>query len=62
MDYAPNPTRSGAHIALLEVPLNHLKNKGPAADEVAQEETSGKVSRQVGMVAGFYLDSNLKCC
>ena len=62
MDYSPDPARRGAHVALLKIALNHLKNKGSAADEIAQEKASGKVLLQVGMVAGFYLDSNLKGC
>ena len=62
MNNTPDPTRRGAYITLLKIALNHLKNKGSAADEIAQEKASGKVLLQVGMVAGFYLDSNLKGC
>lgn len=35
MNQAPNPTRRRAHVALLEVALNQLKNKGSTLDEVA---------------------------
>ena len=62
VNQAPDPACCGAHVALLKIALNHLKNKGSAADKIAQKKASGKVLRQVGIVAGFYLDSNLKGC
>jgi hypothetical protein len=62
MHQAPDPARRGPHIALLEIALNHLENKGPALDEVAEEETAREMAWQDGIVAGFYLDSNLKRC
>lgn len=62
MDETPDPARRGAYITLLEIALNQLKYKGSTADEIAEEIASGETLLQVGMVAGFYLDSNLKGC
>ena len=62
MNNSPNPARRGADVALLKVALNQLENKGSSANQVAEKIATGQGLLQVGMVAGFYLDSNLKGC
>ena len=62
MNYTPYPTCGGAYVALLKIALNQLENKCPAANQIAEKIGSGQGLLQVGMVAGFYLDSNLKGC
>ena len=60
MNEAPDPACRRPYIALLEIPLNHLKNKGPAINEVAQEKATWDMLWQVESYQEFTLTATLK--